>query len=148
MGAVENEDYNAALLRFGGGARGILESSRASVGEHCTYGIEVHGARGALSWDFRRMGELQLCLDQDYQNAYFSTHYVAPGNGDLARFQPAAGITMSFDDLKIVEANGHVHSIATGKAHGATVEDALYAAEIIEAMAESGRSRRWVTLPQ
>ena len=108
----------------------------------------THGARGALSWDFRRMGELQLCLDQDYQNAYFSTHYVAPGDGDLARFQPAAGITMSFDDLKIVEANSLVQSIATGKAHGASVEDALYAAEIIEAMAESGRSRRWVTLPQ
>jgi predicted dehydrogenase len=58
-----------AVLRFRGGALGILESSRASVGEQCTYGIEVHGARGALSWDFRRMGELQLCLDQDYQNA-------------------------------------------------------------------------------
>ena len=55
---------------------------------------------------------------------------------------------MSFDDLKIVEANSIVQSIATGKAHGASVEDALYAAEIIEAMAESGRSRRWVTLPQ
>src|SRR4029453_2652278 len=89
MGAVENEDYIAALLRFRGGARGILQSSRVSVGEQCSYGIEVHGARGALSWDFRRMGELQLCLDQDYQNAYFTTHYVAPGDGDLARFQPA-----------------------------------------------------------
>ena len=146
MGAVENEDYIAALLRFRSGARGMLESSRASIGEQCRYGIEVHGARGALSWDFRRMGELQLCLDQDYQNAYFRAHYVAPGDGDLARFQPAAGITMSYDDLKIVEANRLVQSIATGKAHGASVEDALYAAEIIEAMAESARSRRWVTL--
>ena len=71
MGAVENEDYIAALLRFDGGALGILESSRASISEQCTYGIEVHGARGTLCWDFRRMGELQLCLDQDYQNAYF-----------------------------------------------------------------------------
>jgi hypothetical protein len=33
------------------------------VGEQCTYGIEVHGSRGALSWDFRRMGELQT-LDE------------------------------------------------------------------------------------
>ena len=30
----------------------------------------------------RRMGELQLCLDQDYQNASFVTLYVAPGDGD------------------------------------------------------------------
>jgi predicted dehydrogenase len=146
MGAVENEDYIAALLRFRGGARGMLESSRASVGEQCSYGIEVHGARGALSWDFRRMGELQLCLDQDYQDAHFSTHYVTPGDGDLARFQPASGIAMSYDDLKIVEAYRFVHTIATGEVSGATVEDALYAAEIIEAMAESARSRRWVTL--
>jgi predicted dehydrogenase len=146
MGTVENEDYVAALLRFRGGARGILESSRASVGEQCSYGIEVHGARGALSWDFRRMGELQLCLDQDYQNAHFSTHYVAPGDGDLARFQPASGIAMSYDDLKIVEAYRFVHAIATGERWGATVEDALHTAEIIEAMVESARIRRWVTL--
>ncbi|HET9562398.1 MAG TPA: Gfo/Idh/MocA family oxidoreductase [Propionibacteriaceae bacterium] len=146
MGAVENEDYIAALLRFRGGGLGILESSRASIGEQCTYGVEVHGARGALCWDFRRMGELQLCLDQNYQNAYFRTHYVAPGDGDFARFQPAAGIAMSYDDLKIVEAHRLVQSIATGKAHGATVEDAVYAAEIIEALAESAQSRRWVTL--
>ena len=92
MGADENEDYIAALLRFRGGARGILESSRAPVGKQCSYGIEVHGARRALSWDFRRMGKLQLCLDQDYENAHFSTHCVAPGDGDLARFQPASGI--------------------------------------------------------
>jgi predicted dehydrogenase len=144
-GAVENEDYVVALLRFRGGARGILESSRASVGEQCTYSIEVHGDRGALSWDFRRMGELQLCLDQDYQNAYFFTHYVAPGDGEFGRFQPAAGIAMGFDDLKVVEAHRLIRSIATGTACGATVEDALYAAEVIEAMAESAASRRWAT---
>jgi len=146
MGAVENEDYTAALMRFRGGALGILESSRASIGEQCSYGIDVHGSRGTLSWDFRRMGELQLCLDQDYQNASFLTHYVAPGDGDLARFQPAAGIAMSYDDLKIVEAHQLVQSIATGKAHGANVEDALYAAEVIEAMAESALNHRWINL--
>jgi predicted dehydrogenase len=147
VGPVENEDYIAALLQFEGGARGVLESSRASVGEACTYGIEVHGDRGALSWDFRRMGELRVCLDQDYQNASFLTRYVAPGDGEFARFQPGSGIPMGFDDLKVVEAYRLVQSIATGKAQGASVEDALRAAEIIEAMAESSRSRRWVSVP-
>jgi predicted dehydrogenase len=146
MGQVENEDYIAALLRFAGGARGILESSRASVGEQCTYGVEIHGDRGALSWDFRRMGELQLCLDQDYQNASFVTRFVAPGDGEFARFQPGAGIAMGYDDLKVVEAYRLVQSIASGQPHGATVEDALRAAEIIEAMAESARTRSWLTV--
>jgi predicted dehydrogenase len=146
VGEVENEDYVGALLRFEGGARGILEASRASVGEQCRYGVEVHGDRGALYWDFRRMGELQLCLDQDYQNASFVTRYVAPGDGEFGRFQPGSGIAMGYDDLKVVEAYHLVQSIATGEPHGATVDDALRAAGITEAMAESARSRRWVTV--
>ena len=55
-GPVENEDYVAALLRLRSGARVVLEASRVAVGEQNTYGFEVHGTTGALSWDFRRMG--------------------------------------------------------------------------------------------
>ena len=84
-GPVENEDYVAALLRFAGGARGVLESSRVAVGEQCTYGIDVHGSRGALAWDFRRMGELRTALDQDYVDAAYATQFVRPGDGELAR---------------------------------------------------------------
>src|SRR4051794_16879606 len=54
-GPVGNEDTASALLRFGGGARGTLVSSRVAVGEQCTYSIDVRGTEGALSWDFRRM---------------------------------------------------------------------------------------------
>ncbi len=140
LAPVENEDYAAALLRFTGGARGILESSRASVGDQCSYAIEVHGDRGALAWDFRRMGELRLCLDQDYQNASYVTEYVGPGAGDLAAFQPGSGIAMSYDDLKVIEAHRLITSITTGHPAGATIHDALRAAEIIEAMLESIRT--------
>ena len=156
LGPVENEDYVSALLRFDSsprtgpsstGVRGMLESSRVAVGEQCTYGVEVHGRRGALSWDFRRMGELQLCLDQDYQNASYVTRYVAPGDGELINFQPGSGIAMGYDDLKVIEAHRLVQSIATGQPVGATIHDALKAAEIIDAMAESAASRTWITLP-
>jgi predicted dehydrogenase len=143
---VENEDYVGALLRFDGGARGTLESSRAAVGEQCTYGIEVHGDRGALAWDFRRMGELRLCLDQDFQNAAYATRYVGPGDGELSHFQPGSGIAMGYDDLKVVEAHRLVRSIATGVAEGATIHDALAAAEVVDAMARSAVDRGWVTL--
>jgi predicted dehydrogenase len=143
-GRVENEDYMSALLRFAGGARGVLESSRVAVGEQCTYLIEVRGDRGAFAWDFRRMGELRLCLDQDFQDASYATHFVSPGDGDLGLFQPGSGIAMGFDDLKVIEAHHFVHSIATGSLVGATIEDAVRAAELVAAMAESAKERRWV----
>lgn len=147
LAPVENEDYAGALLHFAGGARGTLESSRVAVGEQCTYGIEVHGGAGALAWDFRRMGELRLCLDQPVTDAAYATHYVTAGDGELAAFQPGSGIAMSYDDLKVVEAHRLVRSIATGTPEGATITDALRAATLVDAMAESARERRWVDTP-
>lgn len=143
---VENEDYVAALLRFANGARGVLESSRADVGEQCAYVIQVHGEKGALSWDFRRMGELQVCLDQDYQNASYSTVFMTPGEGEMGAFQPGSGIAMGYDDLKVIEAKRLVDSIADGKPHGATIHDAVAAAEVVDAMLKSIDGRKWVSL--
>ncbi|MGI3785313.1 MAG: Gfo/Idh/MocA family protein [Janthinobacterium lividum] len=144
LAPVENEDYAGALLRFANGARGSLESSRVAVGEQCTYGIEVHGDAGSLAWDFRRMGELRVCLDQEVTDAAYATHYVTAGDGDLGAFQPGSGIAMSYDDLKVVEAHRLIRSIAGGTPEGATITDALRAARLVDAMAESARERRWV----
>ncbi|WP_245155033.1 Gfo/Idh/MocA family oxidoreductase [Nocardioides sp. 1609] len=146
MGDVENEDYVSALLRFADGSRGVLESSRVAVGEQCTYGIEVHGTTGAVAWDFRRMGELRVCLDQDYQDGAWATELMTPAHGELGAFQPGAGIAMSYDDLKVIEAHRLLESIVTGTPVGATIHDALVAAEIVEAMIESADERRWVSL--
>lgn len=146
MGDVENEDYVNALLRFADGSRGMLESSRSAVGEQNRYGIEVHGTTGALSWDFRRMNELQVCLDQDYQNAFYATQYAAPGDGEFGSFQPGANNPMGFDDLKVIEARRLIESIATGRPVGATIQDALVAATTVDAMIVSADERRWVQL--
>ena len=144
-GPVGNEDAAFALLRFGSGARGTLASSRVAVGEQCTYTIDVRGTEGALSWDFRRMGELRLCLGQDPLDAAWETRFVQAGDGDLAAFQPGSGMAMGFDDLKVVECRALVESITTGEPHGATIDDAVVAAELVEAMTRSYDERRWVT---
>ena len=144
-GAVENEDYVAALLRFGGGVRGVLEASRVAVGEQCAYAVEVHGTRGALAWDFRRMGELRVALDQDYVDAAYAARFARPGDGELAAFQPGAGVAMGFDDLKVVELERLVTAIATGRPRGATIDDAVRAAELLEAMTASAQTGSWVS---
>ena len=144
LGEVENEDYVAALLRFAGGARGVLEASRVSVGEQCAYGVEVHGTHGMLAWDFRRMGELRRSLGEEYQDQSVSTVLARPGDGDLTAFAPGAGIPMSFDDLKVVEAERFLRSVAEGRPYGATIGDALAAALVLDAMTGSVRTGGWV----
>src|SRR5690242_7253138 len=102
-GAVENDDYVSCLLRFSGGARGVLEACRVSVGEQNNYGFTVHGTRRAVRWDFRRMGELGVSRGTTYQDQPVSTVYVGPEAGDYGAFQPGAANGMGYDDLKVVE---------------------------------------------
>jgi predicted dehydrogenase len=116
-----------------------------AVGEQCTYTIDVRGTEGALSWDFRRMGELRLCLGRDYLDAPWETRFVQAGDGDLAAFQPGSGMAMGFDDLKVVECHALVESIHTGKPHGATIDDAVVSARLVDAMVTSYEEGRWVT---
>ena len=146
LGEVENEDYVNALFRLGDGSRGILESSRTAVGEQNTYGFEVHGTKGAVAWDFRRMNELKVSAGQDYLNSFYTTEYAGPGDGELSVFQPGTNNPIGFDDLKVVEARRLVESIATGKPVGATIHDALAAARVVDAMIISSDERKWVTL--
>lgn len=147
LGQVENEDYVGALLRFASGARGTLVAGRTAVGEQCGYEIAVHGDRGAFAWDFRRMGELRLSIGEDYQDASYTTVLANPSHGDYAAFQPGGGIAMGYDDLKVIEAHRLARSIESGQPMGATIHDARYAAELVDAMLTSITEHAWVKAP-
>ncbi|MFE9775336.1 Gfo/Idh/MocA family protein [Streptomyces sp. NPDC005931] len=148
LGPVENEDYVNCLLRFASGARGVLEACRVSVGEQNNYGFEVHGTKGAVFWDFRRMNELGVSRGTSYQDQPVSTVYVGPGHGEFGAFQPGAANAMGYDDLKVVEAYRFLRSVAEGVPHGATLADAVRGAAALDAMARSAESGTWVNVPE
>jgi predicted dehydrogenase len=146
LGPVENEDYVTSLLRFASGARGVLEASRVSVGEQNNYGFEIHGTKGAVFWDFRRMNELGVSLGTAYQDQAVSTVFVGPAHGFYGAFQPGAATSMGYDDLKVIEAYNFLRSIADGRPHGTTLDDAVRSAETLDAMARSTQTGGWVRL--
>jgi predicted dehydrogenase len=148
LGPVENEDYVSSQLRLASGARVVLEASRVAVGEQNSYGFEVHGTRGAVFWDFRRMGELAVSTGEAYQDQAVSTIYIGPGHGGYAAFQPGSGIAMGYDDLKVIEAYHFLRSIDENKPYGATLDDAVRSAEVLDAMTRSAETRAWVSLPR
>jgi predicted dehydrogenase len=146
LGPVENEDYVSSQMRLTSGARVVLEASRVAVGEQNSYGFEVHGTRGALFWDFRRMGELGLSTGDAYQDQAVSTVYVGPSHGEFSAFQPGAATAMSYDDLKVIEAYRFLRSVVEGKPYGTTLDDAVRSATVLDAMSESVETGRWVSL--
>ncbi|MGW7402433.1 Gfo/Idh/MocA family protein [Streptomyces sp. NPDC054833] len=147
LGPVENEDYVNCLLRFASGARGVLEACRVSVGEQNNYGFEVHGTKGAVFWDFRRMNELAVSRGTTYQDQPVSTVYVGPGDGEFAAFQPGAANAMGYDDLKVIEAYRFLRSIAEGRPYGTTLADAVRSAAVLDAMTRSAETGGWVNVP-
>lgn len=143
-GQVENEDYAAVLARFDSGAVGVLESSRIAIGPRAEYRIEVYGTEGSLRWDFQRLNELQLA---DSMSGY-RTIMVGPGYGEFARFQPGAGTSMGFDDLKTIEASLFLRSVIENRQLAPSAADAWSAAEIVESALHSADSGSWVTVPE
>ncbi|MER7838248.1 Gfo/Idh/MocA family oxidoreductase [Streptomyces sp. NPDC096040] len=146
LGPVENEDYVNCLLRFASGARGVLEASRVSVGEQNNYGFEVHGTKGAVFWDYRRMGELGVSRGTSYQDQPVSTVYVGPGHGEYGAFQPGAANAMGYDDLKVIEAHNFLRSITEDTPYGPTLADAVHSATALDAMSRSAAQGTWVSL--
>jgi predicted dehydrogenase len=142
-GPVENEDFVSCLLRFASGARGVLEASRVSVGEQNNYGFEVHGTKGAVMWDFRRMGELTVSTGTAYQDQPLRTVFAGPGDGEFGAFQPGAANPMSYDDLKVIEAKKFLVAATGGEQRNSTIEEALADAEVISATAVSARDGAW-----
>jgi predicted dehydrogenase len=142
-GDVENEDYVVAQLRLASGARCGVEASRVSVGEQNAYGFEIHGTAGVVAWDFRRIGELRVGTGSTFQDQSVTTRFVGPGDGEYAAFQPGSAMAMGYDELKIIEARRFLQSIETDSSVGATIWDAVAAARIVAAIAESVRTGSW-----
>jgi predicted dehydrogenase len=151
QGEVENEDYVAALLRFGGGpgagAVGTIESSRVAVGPDCRYGIEIYGTEGSVSWDFERLNELKVFSGRGASELGYVTVNANPTYGDFARFQPGAGCSMGFDDLKTIEAKKFLAAVAGIAYDNSTIADAVASAAFVTAAEDSAASGQWVALP-
>jgi len=143
LGVVENEDYAAALVRFDSGVLGVLESSRVAVGPRAEYGFEVYGTGGSLRWNFQRLNELQLADDK----SGYRTIMAGPEFGDFARFQPGAGTSMGFDDLKTIEAALFLRSVVERRQLAPSAGDGWAAAEIVDAIERSAESGAWERVP-
>jgi predicted dehydrogenase len=146
LGTVENEDYASSLVRFENGARGTLENSRTCVGPHVRNSFEVNGTRGALSWNFQRLYELELYRFDETGDKGYRTVYAARGMGDFDRFQPGAGISMGYDDLKVTEAYKFLTSIAEDRQREPGMAEIVSAMRVVEAMYRSCDSGGWETV--
>ncbi len=144
LGPVGNDDYVAVIGSMESGARLTMEASRVAVGPRAEYIVEVYGTEGSLRWNFEDLNHLQVCTGRDngplqgYVNAM-----AGPQFPDFSRFQPGAGTSMGFDDLKAVEASLFIKGVLEQKHYGPCAGDGWAAAEVDDAIVASASDGSW-----
>ena len=84
------DDDGNVLLRFKGGAKGILHASQISVGEENNLNIRVYGEKGGLEWHQNEPNTLLLkWLDQPMQVYRTANGYLTPAALAAGRTPPA-----------------------------------------------------------
>jgi predicted dehydrogenase len=144
-GAVTNEDYVGALVRFTNGAQGTLEACRVITGSQCDLGFEAHGTDGALAWTFERMNELRRFRRSDAVpvDDGWTVELSGPAHPFHRAFNPGWGTGLGFDDLVVVEAAEFLRAVATGQPASPSFEDAAAVARVQGAIIASWASGGW-----
>lgn len=84
------DDDGNLLLRFEGGAKGVLHSSQISVGEENNLSIRVYGEKGGLEWHQKEPNTMLLkWLDQPIQVYRTGMGYLGKAAAGATRTPPA-----------------------------------------------------------
>lgn len=143
---IETEDFASVLLRFDTGARGAVTVSQVSTGRKNRLLLEVDGARGALAWNSEQGEDLWLgARDEPSRVAQRG-----PSNAPLSNVQvlPPGHVEGWLDALHAAIAGFYGLSRGEASPWVASFEDGLVAVALTEAILDSHRLRRWVSIPQ
>jgi predicted dehydrogenase len=141
---VTNEDYVGSLVQFANGAQGSLEVCRVANGPRCEMAFELNATQGAVRWNYERMNELQLFLpDGTDEHDGPVLIQVGPAHPAYASFYPGRANSMSYEDLKAIEALRFLESIVRKKQGEPGFAQELDVAAVQDAMARSWTSERW-----
>jgi predicted dehydrogenase len=148
MGAVTNEDYVSAIVRFENGVQGIIESCRVINGAKCDMSFEVHGTKGALKWNMEQMNELHFQRRRDDNPAEdgYTRLLTGPAHPYHRYFNPAWGCALGYDDLKVIEAFEFLSSVASGKQAEPGFREAYRVAQVQQAIMRSWEHENWQTV--
>ncbi|MCU1410809.1 MAG: oxidoreductase domain protein [Rhodoglobus sp.] len=146
---VSSEDAGSILLRFDGGARGVVSVSQVSAGRKNAITLEVGAADASLAWRSERPDELWI------------GHRSAPNEillRDPSLLSPAAAAISSLpgghaegfeNGFRALYADVYA-DVAAGApspdARYATFADGHYESLVVEAVARSARTSSWVTV--
>jgi predicted dehydrogenase len=147
--AVTSEDAGSILVRFEGGARGVVTVSQVSAGRKNAISLEVNAAAASLGWRGERPEELWIGhRSEPNQLLLRDPSLSSPASAAVSRLP--AGHSEGFEDAFKALYSAVYADVAAGSpsAHPpyATFADGHYEALVIDAVGRSARSGSWETV--
>jgi len=144
---ISTEDYASILLRFEGGAQGVLTVSQVSAGRKNHLAFEIDGSRASLAWNSETPEELWIGhRDRPSEVLLRDPALLAPEARAITSYPGghAEGFPDTFKQLY-----GKVYAaVAAGgppeRPDYPTFDDGVYALRLGEAILASARTRKWV----
>lgn len=142
---VENEDMISFMAEYANGAVGQIASSRVATGRKNHLAYEIQGTKGSVYYDLERMGEVQVYFQSDQEvSRGFRTVLLNPLHKGYSAFQPAGGISIAYNDMKILEMHELLSALTQGTPYVCDFEFGYKIDRTVAAILESAKKRAWV----
>ena len=141
---VENDDVVVILTEFKNGAIGTLSSSRIATGRKNYLSYEIQGTLGTVHYSLENLNEVHVYFkSDDSRDRGFRRVLLGTDHEGYSAFQPASGISIGFNDFKIIETHEVLASIIEGKQPICNFEFGYKIDRVIEAILQSSESKEW-----
>lgn len=145
LAEVENEDIITFMAKYVNGAIGTIAASRVATGRKNYLSYEIQGTKGSVHYDLERMGEVQVYFHSDEEaDRGFRTVLLNPKHKGYSAFQPAGGISIAYNDMKILEVHELFAAITQGESYVCDFEFGYKIDRTVSAVLESAQKNEWV----
>jgi predicted dehydrogenase len=147
---IATEDYATVMLRFDGGAHGVLTVSQVSAGRKNRLFFEIDGSKKSVAWESERPNQLWIGRrDGPNELLLRDPSLVHPDSRSLISFP--GGHNEGFPDTS-KQLFKQVYAAIRGSAPGTpppypTFRDGLRELVLCTRILESSRVRKWVEVP-
>lgn len=146
---IDTEDMAGILLRFDGGARGVLTLSQVSPGRKARLSLEVSGSEASLDWNSESPEELWIGHRDEANQLLMRGSGSSRTRAGVVNDFPAGHAQGYPDAFKALHRSVYA-AVAGGKPPAVpdypTFDDGVEQALIGDAVAQSSRDGRWVSV--
>ena len=135
MERVETEDTGLSILKFEGGAIGVLESTKVGTGHDESLKIEVNGSKGAIYWSLEKPSSLYT----------LSLSEKDVGWKEVAVKNPYPFVSEVWQG-HVVGIGRFLKSLEEDQAPEPSFRDGLKAQEIVDAAYRSSKEKKWIRI--